>query len=147
MSGVYHEDIPVVVVASSDSAATGDKGSWVVPFKCQVVQSQVVWLGNSAHATGAVVAFDRRVLPTSDVGRVDGACGVIKKAASVNKQGIVTYWVPPNANARPVLEVGDEVVVEVVTANGAALLIAAQLIIRRIPETPANQPEMELTAP
>lgn len=141
MSAIYHEDIPIVSATGLASNSTGDKATLSVPFQCQVVRAFVIWEGTSANATAAIIKFDKRVTAGSDTGRGDGDVAVIKKVASVNKQGKMTYKDVTGVTLAP----GDEVVVEVTTADGAANAFTAGLIVRHVPEVAANLTDMEAT--
>ena len=115
--------------------STGDKATLVIPFKCVVKRAFVVINGASAHATAAVVKFDKRPTAGSDTGRGDGDVAVISKTASVNQQGKYLYEDPAT---KIVLNEGAQVIVEVTTANGDALVADAGLLLEYNPEILAN---------
>lgn len=142
MSAAFHELIPLMTGAALASNSTGDKATIGVPFKAVVQMACVKWEGASTHATAAVIKFDKRPTAGSDTGRGDGDVAVVNKVASVNKQGKVTYKQPAS---RITLVPGEEVVVEVTTANGDALAFQAWLLVERVPEVPANLSNMEAT--
>ncbi|HYE94550.1 MAG TPA: hypothetical protein VEA38_26180 [Terriglobales bacterium] len=124
--------------------STGDKATFTIPVKMEWYRSQLVIESTSSHATQAVVKFDKRPTAGSDTGRGDGDCGVITKPAS-NVQGKVIYDEPASTES-VMLDEGDQVVVEVTTANGDACNAVAQLIGRVIPESKANNAAMQATA-
>lgn len=117
--------------------STGDKAIFRIMDRYEVVRFGLQIEGTDNNATGAVVAFDKRITAGSDTGRVDAALGTITKPASANHQGKHLYKVPA---ATIVLKPGEEVVVEVTTAQGAALAATPFLIVRRTPEAIANEP-------
>jgi hypothetical protein len=127
--------IPLVTGGALAAGSTGDKATIAVPFKCEVAMLFVLVTGTSAHATAAVIKFDKRVTAGSDTGRGDGDVGAISKTASLDQQGKYLYERPAT---RVLLEPGQEVIVEVTTAQGEALTFTAGLLVRESPEDPAN---------
>ena len=140
----YQDEIPLTPSALGVAlGSTGDKAIFRIVNRCEVVRFGLQIEGASAHATAAVVAFDKRITAGSDTGRVDAALGngttggTITKPASVSSAGKHLYKVP---TALVVLKPGEEVVVEVTTAQGEALAATPFLIVRPTPETLANEP-------
>lgn len=149
MSGVFHEDISVHSAAGLAAGSTGDKATLKCPFmKCEVVRAWVEWEGADANATAAVVKFDKRPTAGSDTGRGDGDVAILKKVASLNQQGKRTYT-EVNLTGFPATrvtwEAGQEIVVEVTTAQGAALAFSAGVTVRQIPQRPADVAAMVAT--
>lgn len=136
MSSQFHPTIPIVLPAANDANATGDKQVIYPGFKCEVVEAFVCWKGNSAHATAAVIAFDKRIKASSDTGRSNNVF-VVKKTANTNEQGVHVYK-RLSGNNRCELAPGQELVVNVTTAQGEALNFQAGVLVREVPEVPAN---------
>lgn len=150
MSGVFHEDIAVVSAVALAAGSTGDKATFPCPFEnCEVVRAWCEWEGTDNNATAAVVAFDKRITSGTDTGRVDGAFGIVKHAVSLNQQGKRTYTdrsvVTGFPTSHTIWQAGQQCVVEVTTAQGAALAFTAGLTVRRIPQRPADVPAMVAT--
>lgn len=150
MSGVFHEDFSVHSAAGLAAGSTGDKATLKCPFEaCEVVRIWCEWEGADANATGAVVTFDKRITSGTDTGRVDAAFGTIKHAASLNQQGKRTYAdrssVTGFPTSHPRWEAGQEIIVEVTTAQGAALAFSAGVTVRRIPQRPLDIAAMVAT--
>ncbi len=91
----------------------------------------------TANPAGAVVDFDRRVTPGSDVGRVDKAVGTLTFPASADAVGEIVY-----RDVAVDLSPGDEVSVQVTTAGdaGSAGIPILEYIARH--EVPGNFAEM-----
>jgi hypothetical protein len=139
--GLYSPTIPLVHQGTAGIAtnSTGDKWIFTIPFKCEVVRAFCVVQGSSSNGTAAVIKFDKRPTAGSDSGRGDGDVAVLSKTASVSQQGKMLYEDPAT---RVTLDEGDEVVVEVTTADGAANAMTPGLLIREIPEIAANNSAM-----
>ncbi len=117
------------------AGGTGDKATLVVPGgRFDVVEVEVTWEGTSSHATVAVIKFDKRPTANSDTGRGDGDVGAITKTAA-NVQGKTFYKVP---SALVTVQAGEEIVVEVTTANGDAVGFSAAVKLRERPEARAS---------
>lgn len=150
MSAVYHEDIAVVSVVGLAAGSTGDKATLVCPFEnCEVVRIWCEWEGADANATGATVTFDKRVTSGTDTGRVDAGYGTIKHASTLNQQGKRTYADRSSVTGFPTSHAswsaGQQIVVEVTVAQGAALAFTAGVTVRRIPQRPADVAAMVAT--
>lgn len=132
---------PIAVVSANAlaSATTGDKAVLTVPYKCKLKRAFVVVEGASVNAVAAVIKFDIRPIAGSDTNRTDGTAGVISKAASVNQQGKYLYEDPATLVT---LSEGQQVVVEVTTANGDALAFTGGILVEYIPERPGNNSAM-----
>lgn len=131
---------PVAIQATNlASNSTGDKATLLIPFKCRLKRSYVVVNGTSAHATAFVIKFDKRPTAGSDTGRGDGDCGVVSKTASVAQQGKYLY---EDAATSIILDEGDQVIVEVTTAQGEACVVDAGILVEYIPERPGNNSAM-----
>jgi len=125
------------------SGSTGDKATVVVPGgQFDVVRAEVTWEGTSVHATVAVIKFDKRPTANSDTGRGNGDVGVITKTAA-DVSGKTFYTAPAAAIT---VDAGDEIVVEVTTANGDAVGFSAAVKLRERPEAIANLPNAVLSA-
>lgn len=122
--------------ASLNMTTTGDKATFVVPFKCQVVRVYVQV--NAAPGDAGIVTFDRRVTGGSDTGRVDAYAGTVNLATS-HTAGKVVYKDP---TALLTLQEGDEVVVEVTDASANVTAAHAVLLVREIPEVAGNNTDM-----
>jgi len=84
----------------------------------------------------AVIKFDKRPTAGTDTGRGDGDVGVITKTAA-NVQGKTFYAAPAAAIT---VDAGDEIIVDVTTANGDACAFGAAVKLRERPEAIANLP-------
>lgn len=145
MSAVFHDyvalvfqpvdgDTGVTQAATTQGrilSAAGDLAWLMVPYKCQLRRSAVLF--TDTNATGGVYTVDQRVLAGSDSGRVELAS--ITKPAS-NVQGKYYYEDPTSS---VVLNEGDELVLEGTAASG---LVRAIVLVERMPEVPANQADM-----
>ena len=134
-------DFPVLSKESAqiDLQSTGDKAIITVPFNCKVVACGLVV--ESAEASAAVVAFDKRVKAGSDTGRVDAALAEIELPAA-DKQGKILYENKDDAGLE--LEAGDQVVIECTTASAAEKLCVAFIEFVRLHEVRSNLADAEL---
>ena len=130
--------LPIVSAAALAMDSTGDKATLTIPYKCKVMRVFALVEGTSSHATTGVVKFDKRPTAGSDTSRGDGDVGAISKSAS-NQQGKYLYEDP---SSEILLDEGDQVIVDVTTANGNACAFTAGMLVERVPETPANNTAM-----
>jgi len=125
--------------------ATGDKGYFVIPFRCQVVLAGAVVTETCAGGDSTpVVAFDKRPTAGSDSER--GDADVANLVLATTAAGKVMY---DEDAIGDILEPGEEVVVELVTAaagDGKAGHIRPFLLVEYLPETLANLADMVETA-
>ncbi len=126
--------------------AAADVGRFIVPWKCQVVEAQLVITETCAGSTTTpVVAFDSRPTVGSDTNR--GAADIANFACSTTAAGKVLYDL---AGRGVELEPGEEVVVQLVTRptgdGDAAGHFIPVLLVEHVPETKANLSNMTLTA-
>lgn len=135
-----HEWQSLISAVSLAMGTTGDKATLTVPFNCEVRRVFVLIQGTDANATAGVVKFDKRPTAGSDTGRGDGDVGTISKTASLNEQGKYLYEDPTSHIA---LKEGEQVIVQVTTAQGAALAFTAGIVIQRSPEDAANNTNMK----
>lgn len=118
------------VALASDS--TGDKAVMRVPGgQFDIVQFEVTFEGTSTNATLAVIALDRRVKAGTDTNRVE-VTTITKLVTSC--QGYCFYAIPTTATT---VDAGEELVVEVTTANGDACAFSAGVKLRERPEARA----------
>jgi hypothetical protein len=144
MTMIGYDTLPLFTANALASGSTGDKATLKVPpGKWELERSFVVWEGASAHATAAIVAFDIRPTAGSDTGRGSGDAGIVKKVASVAQQGKMTYWFP---STKVFVSGGNEIIVEVTTAQGEALAFAGGVVLRSSPESQVNLANEVLTA-
>lgn len=92
--------------------STGDKKSLIIPQDCTVLEAGVITVA-AMLTTALVLDFDRRVVPNSDTDRVNSGVARITSPTAVQAAGRTVYKA-----VQVDLNVGDEVVVEVVTATG-----------------------------
>lgn len=132
------EYIPIWVSAVATNSTT-DIATLPVPFKAKVVRAFVLVTGASAHATSFVIKFDKRVKAGSDDGRGNGDVATISKTTLVDQQGKYLYEDP---TTRVTVEEGDQIIVEVTTAQGEACAVDVGVLLERIPEIPGNNSSM-----
>jgi len=114
--------------------STGDKHAFTIPPGNWVLKEFGTTIASaSTHATAAVISFEKRPTAGSDTGRT--VLGTITKTLSVNQQG-KHLWQRPTTRVQ--LKGGEQVVVEVTTANGDTLAFVPQLVLEESPETYAN---------
>lgn len=114
--------------------STSDKFTFTVPHGRWIVKGWSIGIRSaSTHATALKVALDHRVTAESDTGRVE--LSTITKTTAVNQQG-KTLW--QNLATRKQVKGGEQLVAEVVTANGDACLFTPTVILEEDPETFAN---------
>lgn len=144
MSASLHTEQQIISGAALASGSTGDKATLAAPFRRgEILEAWVEWEGASTHATSAIVAFDKRPTAGSDTGRGSADVATVNKVASVNKQGKRTY---SDLRSAPVaFNGGQEVVVEVTTANGEALAFKAGLVVREVPSIFQDNTALEAT--
>jgi hypothetical protein len=128
--------------------ATGDKGTFIVPFRCEVflAGATVTEVCCGADST-PVVKFDKRPTAGSDTDRGDG--DIANLVLATTAAGKVMY---DRAAKGEVLEPGEEVVVELAVAAtdaGTSLQtghIKPFLLVKCLPEVLANLSGMVETA-
>jgi len=143
----YLPFIPAAVGTSWDEKGilltghgTGDAGVFSVPFKCEVERAQLT-ITVATEAGAAEVKFDKRPTAGSDTSRGDGDIADINiGVAGVSAQGEVAYDL---VAAGVTLEPGQQVVVQVITANTGQVI--PELIVRYLPETLANLSALQAT--
>jgi hypothetical protein len=122
-----------------------DMGSFIIPYKCEVVVAGVVVTETCAGGTSTpVVDFDLRPTAGSDGSR--GAADIAHLVLGTTAAGKVMY---DEAAKGTILEPGQEVVVELQTdADGASKAghVLPFLLVSYIPETFANLEDMTETA-
>lgn len=125
--------------------ATGDKGSFIIPFKCEVFLAGVVVTTTCAGgSTTPQVDFDLRPTAGSDASR--GSADIAHLVLGTTAAGKVMY---DRAALGTVLEPGEEVVVEVpvaATGGGAAGYVKPFLLVKQLPEVFGNLSDMVETA-
>ena len=124
--------------------APGDIGTFVVPYKCEVDHAQLVVTEECAGSTSTpVVAFDKRPTAGSDTDR--GAADIANFVCSTTAAGKCLY---DEAGKGTVLEPGEEVVVELVTAAVGTPTghFIPQLLVWALPEVFGNLSAMVETA-
>lgn len=140
--------IPLMAHATIATDSTGDKLTLTVPFRCEVVTAFAVLQTASVSGTPFVIKFDRRVTAGSDTGRGDGDVAVLKKVATLDQQGKYIYG-RPGGTGQPttavILKPGEQVVVEVTTANGDACVVVPGLLVRDSPEDLRNEAAAVIT--
>ena len=122
-----------------------DVGVFHVPFKCQVMRAQLPVTETCAGGTTTpVMKFDKRPTIGSNTDRGDG--DIANFVMSTTAQGKVLY---DEAAVGTVLEPGEEVVVQLVTAatgTSAAGHCRPELLVQQMPETKANMTDLVATA-
>lgn len=131
-----NEHLIILKEPEFDLDTAGDKATFTIPQKCEVLRAQLVV--TSTDAGGGTVKFDKRPKAGSDTGRGDGDVAVLTIPAS-DQQGKVLFEEP---SSHIILEAGDQVVVEVTSDPGAGATMVPQLILLYIPETTENQADM-----
>jgi hypothetical protein len=130
------------------SASTGDVAVFPIPFKCQVFLAGALITETPVGGTSTpVVAFDKRVTAGSDTSRT--AATIANLALSTTAAGTLMYDLVAVGESAGVLEPGEEVVVQLVTAavgTGAAGHFWPILLVKYWPETIANMTGMTATA-
>jgi hypothetical protein len=120
-----------------DVDTTGDKATWVVPQKCEVIRAIVGISSNDAG--GGTVSFDL----TADGGSESvGALGSIVIPAADHQ--FEAYY--DEVAQGTILEAGNVVIVDVKADAGAGPAFSAYLLLRYLPEEPANQTDLLETA-
>jgi len=125
--------------------AEADVGVFHVPFKCQVVRSQLnVTEECGGDTTTPEVDYELRPMLGSDVGR--GAADIAHFVMGTTGAGKVLY---DEASLGTVLEPGDEVVVKLAvpaTGDNKAGHFRPDLLVEVMPETKANLSNLVETA-
>jgi hypothetical protein len=126
-------------------AAAVDKGSFVIPYRCEVFLAGVVVCETCAGAgTTPVVKFDLRPTAGDEASRGDG--DIANLVLSTTAAGKVLY---DRVAKGEVLEPGMEVMVQLATAatgGGAAGHVKPFLLVKQIPEVLGNLSDMVETA-
>jgi len=119
-----------------------DVGRFVIPFKCQVFMAGLIITEVCAGSTTTpVVDFDLRPTIGSDTDR--GAADIAHFICGTTAAGKLLY---DEVAKGAVMEVGEEVVVQLVTqAVGGGGHFIPVLLVRYIPETPDNMSDMTET--
>lgn len=125
--------------------AAGDMGSFVIPYRCEVFLAGAVVCETCAGGTTTpVVKFDLRPTAGDDTDRGDG--DIANLVLSTTAAGKVMY---DRAAKGMVLEPGEEVIVQLVTAaTGASKAghVKPFLLVKQIPEVLGNLADMVETA-
>jgi len=120
----------------------GDIGKFVIPYKCEVHIAQLVvteGMGGTPR-----LKFDHRPTAGSNTARGEGDIGDINLGVTgVSAEGDVAY---DEVAKGTILDPGDEVVVRVVTGATGQGTVWPQLLVKYMPETPANISSMQATA-
>lgn len=145
----YEVDYDDVLGMDCDQTAK-DAAVFVIPFKCQVFIAGVV-LTETPAGTGAtpVVKFDKRPTAGSDTNRTNGTIANLVLDGTDVAGEMVYDDVAAHGAAAGILEPGEEVVAELAvaaTGTGKAGHFRPVLVVKYIPETPANLAEMKETA-
>ena len=121
----------------------GDMGSFIVPFKCEVFLAGLMTTEVHAGTTPGVLDFDKRPTAGSDASR--GAADVAHFMLGTTATGKVLY---DEVGKGVTLEPGQEVVVQLTTqpVTGPSGHVMPFLLVKYIPETPANMSGMVETA-
>ena len=121
----------------------GDMGSFIVPFKCEVCLAGLMTTEVHAGTTPGVLDFDKRPTAGSDASR--GAADVAHFMLGTTATGKVLY---DEVGKGVTLEPGQEVVVQLTTqpVTGPSGHVMPFLLVKYIPETPANMSGMVETA-
>jgi len=126
-------------------AAAVDKGSFVIPYRCEVFLAGAVVCETCAGGTTTpIVDFDLRPTAGSDASR--GAADIAHLILSTTAAGKVMY---DRVALGTVLEPGEEVVVELKTAStgdGKTGHVKPFLLVKQIPEVLGNLADMVETA-
>lgn len=123
--------------------ATGDVGSFIVPFKCEVVLAGAVVTEVCAGSSSTpVVKFDKRPTAGDETDRGDGDIAELKLLTSA--AGVVLY---DEVAVGEELEPGEEVMIEITTAAVGTPTghIKPFLLVKQLPETKANLSNMSET--
>jgi hypothetical protein len=125
------------VLGADMDQTPADLGSFIVPFKCEVIEAGGVVTETCAGAsTTPVVDFDKRPTAGSDSSR--GTADIAHLVLGTTAAGKVVY---DKVAIGTVLYPGDEVVVQLATqatGTGAAGHIRPYLLVKYNPETNAN---------
>lgn len=143
--------LPLIMELDYDDAAgidldqaTGDVGSFIVPFKCEVVLAGAVVTETCAGGDSTpVVKFDKRDVAGSDGVRGDGDIAELKFLTAA--AGTVLY---DEVAVGEVLEPGEEVIIQLTVAavgEGLAGHMKPFLLVKQLPETKANMSNMSAT--
>ena len=122
----------------------GDMGTFIIPFKCEVLLAGLVVTEVCAGTATPVVKFDKRPTAGSDTSRGDG--DVANFALSTTAAGEVMY---DEAEMGDILEPGEEVVVELTAkASGGSPTghVKPFLLVSYLPEIKTNLTDMVETA-
>jgi len=131
------EQLLVLQSHGLDGNNTGDKATWVVPQKCEVIRAVIGITSNADD--GMTVKYDSQ----ADGGaRGDGDLAAIVVPAADHQFEAFYDEVAQGT----ILEAGNVVVVEVTAEGGTPPTFSAYLLCRYIPEEPANQADLIETA-
>ena len=113
---------PLLMLTTGETAlvitSTGIKGTITVPHPMTVIQIGFI-VTTAPTVTVPVIAFDRRISPGSDTGKIDADLGSITKALASLPIGAVL-----KADVCRRVDKGDQIAVRVVTASTAGAGIA-----------------------
>lgn len=124
--------------------AVGDMGTFIIPFKCEILLAGLVVTEVCAGTVKPVVKFDKRPTAGSDTDRGDG--DVASFALETTAAGKVMY---DEGELGDTLEPGEEVVVELTTkASGGSPTghVKPFLLVAYLPEIKENLSDMVETA-
>ena len=122
---------------TADLTTTGDKVHCYITQKCVVVRLGI--LLNAAPGDAGIVVFDKRPTYASDTNRGNADVGTINLATS-HAAGNIVY---KDLTTQVELVPGDEVVAEVTDASASVTEARVFMIVREVPEVPANLSDMK----
>ena len=118
---------------------TGDKATFAIPQECKLVRAYAVAAGT--EATALVIKLDYAPKVGSATDRGDGDMGTLTWGTG-DKQGKLVYHKHATLAADTTLSPGGAVVAQVTTASTADKEVYVGVIFEYVPETEANQSNM-----
>lgn len=129
----------VIVAKSAALSSLADIGNWSPGYQRHLLRAWALIIENEVGGTG-IVACDKRILHSSDTGRIDAAGGVIN-LTTAHTQGKVVYKDGLDLQVDP----GDQLVWEVTDLTLAGDLATIVAWFEVWPEVPGNLTDLVAT--
>ena len=138
MSAELHPKIPLFFGSNLECTAVSTTATVAaliqVPFKCEILDFKITVRGSSTHSTAPTWALARR--NTAGL-TTQTELATVVKSATVNQQGKMLFATVMRTGTFTALP-GHQLSLAVRVSSGDSLAYDACVVVRELPETPAN---------